>query len=261
MAKTNGVKAVKEQSVKLSPFYATDIEKDELIELRNSFKFDDIDKLPQVVVLLAGPPGVGKTHTACTMAKEGPVYILDTEQRAAIVARKFKQMGHQVHLKVCRTYQDLVVGVKAINKLNQPGTIVFDSGTDLSVFTEIAYLKRTRLEKVYPMFNWGDVYAMSNALIDEAKFGGHKIVVTARVKEKYVNDKPTGEIVPKVYDPVLYKADVSILWKDRTSTPELYKNGQDRDLAIPVPESINLPEFINHLINLSTTKSIKSAKG
>jgi DNA polymerase III delta prime subunit len=256
MANKNGVKT-KEQPVRLSPFYATEYEKDQLIKMRDNFAFDDVEKLPQVVVLLAGPPGVGKTHTACTMTKGGPVYILDTEQRAAIVARKFKQAGREVYLKVCRTYQDLVVSVKAINRLNKPGTIIFDSGTDLSVFTEIAYLERTRLEKVFPLFNWGEVYAMSNALIDEAKLGGHKIVITARVKERYVNDKPSGEIVPKVYDPVLYKADVSILWKDRTAQPELYKNGQAKDLSIPVPENIDLPDFINQLINLS----IKTKKG
>jgi hypothetical protein len=248
MAKSNGA-GTKERSVKLSPYYATETEKQQLIEMRNSFEFDDVEKLPQVLILLAGPPGVGKTHTACTMSKEGPIYILDTEQRAAIVARKFKRLSREIYLKVCRSYQDLVVAVKAVNKLKKPGTIVFDSGSDLSVFTEIAYLTRTKMEKVYPMFNWGDVYSMSNAVIDEAKSGGHKLVVTARVKERYINDKPSGEIVPRIYDPILYKADVSILWKDQKAKPELIKNGQSKNLEITVPEDLNLPEFVNQLIN------------
>jgi hypothetical protein len=247
------------KSVKLSPFYSTDAERQKLVERRDSFGFDDVDKLPQVVVLLSGPPGVGKTHAACTMASEGPVYILDTEQRAAMVARKFKRLGKEIYLKVCRNYSDLVVAAKAINKLKQPGTVVVDSGTDLSVFSEIAYLERTRAEKVFPLFNWGEVYAMCNALIDEIKLGGHRLIITSRVKEKYANDKPTGEVVPKVYDPVLYKADVSILWKDRTAKPELYK-GSIKNADVPIPEDIDLPALVNEIINSSVQVPLRKVQ-
>jgi hypothetical protein len=211
---------------KTSPYFDTEAEKQELLARRDAFKFSTFEDSPKLVVLVAGREGSGKTHLALTMSENEPVYLLDTEYRGQIVARKFKA---NVRFAVVKNFIDLVVAVKHILKHQQPGTIVIDSGSDLQTFAEIAYLERTKMEKVYPIFNWSEVWGMCNALIDDIKFSQKfNLVVTARVKEEYAGDKPTGQIVPRIYSTLPYKADVVLQFgNDKERKLHVMKNGFD----------------------------------
>jgi len=131
-----------------------------------SFKFNEIDDSNKLVVLIAGKEGSGKTHLSCTMSEIEPVYLIDTEYRAHIVIRKFSN----VKFATAKNYNELVVAVQHIIKYQAPGTIVLDSGSDLQTFAEIEYLERTQRDKVYPIFNWGEVYKLCNAVLDDIKF-------------------------------------------------------------------------------------------
>jgi len=246
----------KEFSVKSSPYYKDDEEKAALIAARDSFKFDEPDKLPSSFIMLSGPEKVGKTHTACTMADIGPVYILDTEQRAQFVVKYFRKQKKDVSYVVCRDYNDIVIATKGITKNYPQGTIVIDSGSDLQTFAEIKYLDRTRAEKIYPIFNWADVWAMCNAIIDDIKRARFNLVVTTRVKEEYSNDKPTGQMVPRIYSALPYKSDLMIMWrgKGKTSKPEIIANGFTGDLSIELPVDINLPKLIKQIGEQTTNQ-------
>jgi len=235
-----------------NPFYKDEKERNALSARIASFSFSEADKMPKTVVLVAGKEGSGKTHLACTMNALGPVYLIDTEYRAQIVTQKFPN----VKFTVARCYADLVVAVKHITKHEAPGTIVLDSGSDLQTFSEIEYLERSEKEKVGMPWNWAEVWRLCNAIIDEVKFSrSFNLVVTARLKEEYANDKGTGKFVPRVYSVLPYKADIMLQF---TGTKMLVtKNGfkEQRPIPVEVDSKATLPDIINQLSGQTVTPS------
>jgi len=230
---------------KPSPFYKNDKERQLLIQERDAFRFDDSPPDCKLVLLLAGREGAGKTHLACTMSELGPVYLIDTEYRAQIVTRKFRN----VKVAVAKNFMEMVVVVKHILKHQAPGTIVIDSGSDLQTFAEIEYLERTEKEKVGMPWNWAEVWRLCNALIDDIKFSRNfHLVVTARMKEEYLNDKPTGQMVPRIYSTLPYKADMVFnvsAGKERKVL--VTKNGFTGELGAVLTGDQNLPVIISRL--------------
>jgi hypothetical protein len=231
--------------VKPSPYYQNERELARLIEMRDAFRFSEAEAMPKLVALIAGREGSGKTHLACTMSEIGPVYLLDTEYRGQIVTRKFRN----VKFAVIKSYEELVVAVKHILKHQAPGTIVLDSGSDLQTFAEIKYLERTEREKVGMPWNWAEVWRLCNAIIDDIRFSERfHLVITARLKEEYLNEKATGQMIPRVYSPLPYKADVILQFngpKERKIT--VTKNGFTGELDTPVESQANLPALIRQL--------------
>jgi len=230
---------------KPNPFYRNDKERQELTAQRDAFKFSDPNETPKFVALIAGKEGSGKTHLACSMSELGPVYLIDTEYRAQIVTRKFKN----VKFALVRNFTEMIVAIKHIIKYQPVGTIIIDSGSDLQTFAEIEYLDRTKMEKVYPTFNWADVWAMCNAIIDEIRFSKKfNLIVTSRVKEEYIGDKPTGQIVPRIYQTLPYKADVVLQFgnaKERKLA--ITKNGFTGDLSPAIQRTDTLASIIKRL--------------
>ncbi|MFZ4622374.1 MAG: AAA family ATPase [Bacteroidota bacterium] len=231
---------------KPNPYYSNEKEREELNRMSLSFAFNEIEEHPKTVILIAGKEGSGKTHLACTMSEKGPVYLIDTEYRAQIVTRKFKN----VKFATVKNYKELVVAVKHILTTQPPGTIVIDSISDLQTFAEIEYLDRTKKEAVYPIFNWGDVYALCNAIIDDIKFSGKfNLVLTARVKEEYIGDKPTGKMLPRVYLSVPYKSDIVLQFSNDSKSLSLNKNGYTGNLDVPIKKGQSLPSILDVVNN------------
>lgn len=227
--------------MKPNPFYKDDKERQDLTKRRDTFSFHTPEEEPKLLVLLAGREGTGKTHLACTMNELGPVYLIDTEYRAQIVTRKFQN----VRLALAKNYLEIVVAVKHILKYQPPGTIIIDSGSDLQTFAEIEYLERTEKEKVGMPWNWAEVWRLCNALIDEIRSSQRfNLVVTARVKDEYVNEKPTGQLIPRIYSTLPYKADIVLQFTGKKHKAGLTKNGFSGDLAAPISETMSLPEII-----------------
>jgi hypothetical protein len=230
---------------KPSPFYRSEKERQELVLLRDNFTFYDPEEQSKLVAVIAGREGSGKTHLACTMCEAGPVYLLDTEYRAQIVTRKFKG----VKFAPVKSYVELVVAVKHILKHQPPGTIIIDSASDLQTFSEIEYLERSEKERVGMPWNWSEVWRLCNAIIDDIKVSQRfDLVLTARVKEEYAGDKPTGQIIPRIYSTLPYKADVVVQYgTDKERRLQLVKNGYSGDLTVQVGRDMSLPEIVKRL--------------
>jgi hypothetical protein len=238
---------VKEENImsKPNPFYKNEKERQELMAKRDNFKFSDPDEAPKLVILIAGKEGSGKTHLACTMNELGQVYLIDTEYRAQIVTRKF----NNIKFSTAKNFEELVIAVKHIIKYQQPGTIVIDSGSDLQTFSEIEYLERSEKDKVGMPWNWAEVWRLCNAVIDDIKLSQKfNLVITARVKEEYINDKPSGQIVPRIYSTLPYKADVVLQFgNDKERKLQVTKNGFTGNLTLAIQKTDSLPTIINKL--------------
>jgi len=228
-----------------NPYYRNNKEKEELIKKRDSFTFDEVEKLPKLVILIAGREGVGKTHLACTMSELGPVYLIDTEYRAQIVTRKFSN----VKFAVTKSYKDMVIAVKHILHSHPPGTIILDSGSDLQTFSEIEYLERSEKEKVGMPWNWAEVWRLCNAVIDDIKFSQQfHLVITSRLKEEYNGDKPTGKQIPRIYSTLPYKSDIVLQFTEsRDRTCNIIKNGFTGESSTSLTANKSLPQIIREL--------------
>ena len=115
---------------------------DSVTSIDSSMEFSTPEELlsEEVVyrVLIFGNPGTGKTHFAESMP--GPVYILDSENRAKIIIGKFKNKDgtqKRIYVKQWRTQDDLElyieIAIKALNnhyaETGERGTLVVDSYT------------------------------------------------------------------------------------------------------------------------------------
>jgi hypothetical protein len=230
---------------KPSPFYKNDKERQELIVRRDSFAFSEPASMPKIVALIAGREGSGKTHLACTMNELGPVYLIDTEYRAQIVTAKFTN----VKFALAKNFMEMVIAVKHILKSQPSGTIVIDSGSDLQTFAEIEYLERSEKEKVGMPWNWSEVWRLCNAIIDDVRFSQNfHLVLTSRVKEEYANDRPTGQIIPRIYSTLPYKADVVLQYgMDKERKLQVMKNGFTGEQGNFILKGTNLPQIIRSL--------------
>jgi hypothetical protein len=227
------------------PYYQNEKEHRELIANCESFKFNEVDDSSKLVVLIAGKEGSGKTHLSCTMSEIEPVFLIDSEYRAHIVTRKFSN----VKFATAKNYNELVVAVQHIIKYQAPGTIVLDSGSDLQTFAEIEYLERSQKDKVGMPWNWAEVWRLCNKIIDDIKFAQKfNLIITARMKEEYQNDRPTGNMIPRLYNSLPYKADVVLQFtNDKAKKLVLTKNGFTGDLTVPISERFSLPKILNLL--------------
>jgi hypothetical protein len=184
------------------------------------------------------------------------VYLIDTEYRAQIVTKKFTN----VKFTTAKNYLELVVAVKHILSVQQPGTIIIDSGSDLQTFAEIEYLERSEKDKVGMPWNWSEVWRLCNALIDEIKFSKKfNLIITARMKDEYVGEKSTGKQIPRIYAPLPYKADIILQFaNDKTRKITISKNGFTGNLTQVISSSDSLPHIVASLNDCCESLSAKS---
>lgn len=219
--------------------------KDSSIKTEN--EYINQEEKTKLVILISGREGKGKTHLASTIASEEPAYLIDTEYRASIVTRKFSN----IKVLQAKNYSELKSSVQFIVKNEPAGTIIIDSASDLQIFAEIEYLNQTFKDKVGMPWNWSNVWKLCNEVIDEIKYSNKfNLILTSRVKEEYINDKPTGKLIPRIYSTLPYKADIMLQFSEDPK-PKLIvtKNGFTNKKCEPLDSSLNLSQIIRLLAN------------
>lgn len=182
------------------------------------FKFEDLPPT-RPFVLLSGTQGVGKTHLALTLSNHTDVFLLDTELRGNIVARKFPKVKYAQ----IKSYLQLLGIVDHIIKNYDKGFIVIDSASDIQQLAEVRYKQVAKVEKIWPQYIWAQIYDMCDEIIKKVRDSNFGLILTSRMKEEYINDKATGNLLPRVYNRLPYNVDIML---------ELYKEKDKRKLIV-----------------------------
>lgn len=223
--------------------YASAEEAALVAERVKTFAFDE-DPPSANTILLVGEDGSGKTHFACTMKELGPVYILDTELRADKVATVM--FGIKTIVRVY-DYIGMYAAVRGIiAKFKPPGTIVFDSGTDLTKFAGQRFMDEAKLDKIYPVVLYDEVYRKCDAVYNACRRAGFNVVITGQMKDEYVGENRTGKMIPKIYNRLFYTADITVLC-NKDKTKKLLKRPYGIDMEYPFKLETTLPKLINDL--------------
>jgi len=222
-------------------------EEESIRKLTSTFEFETEENHADII-LIGADTGEGKTHLACTMSEVMPVAIGDTEMRASIVTNKFKDSAFPIQRKTIRTYLEtlsfLYAAIKYFKTLGKKGCIVLDSVTEVQQFAEEYYKEVAKLEKVWPQYLWAQIYSYCDNIIKIVKDSGNTLVMTSKVKEKYVNDKPTGELVYRTYHRYPYLSDIAFMLDHEKPLLRVTKDGYWQDLKQEIPRTLSLPQII-----------------
>lgn len=216
-------------------------------------EWDEIPTKPAELpftVLVEGAQGAGKTHFSMTFPE--PIFILDTENRADVVAAKFA--GYKkVYRKRVATFNELRQTLVQLVFEHESGTIVIDSGSDLQAMAELEYLEEAKVERIFPTYIWGRVWDKMDNMLKAIRERGFYCVITGRLRDEYKNDERTGYQVLEGYKKLPYRADIHLrLLGDNTA--EVYKNGFRNDPIeqVKVLEAPSYSEIMDKLILAET---------
>lgn len=184
-----------------------------------------------VVSMYYGGPGSGKTYNA--MHYPGPLFIVDTDNRSMIVYDQVLRQ-HQDKMEVFmtspKTWEDFheavdlfmsnvgemgkspqwVIDNQEVSKSYFKPTIIIDSASSLIQLAQEFYMRKEKVVSLVEAFQWTDV----NRIIDERIFAlrdtAANIVLTAQVKDEFIEEKRTGDKVIDCYKRLPYWCDVVI---------------------------------------------------
>jgi len=168
-----------------------------------SFSPDPMPEEIPISVDIAGEKDMGKTHFAATFPPK--CLFLDNELKAPIVLRKFKARGIEHIWKKVKSFRDIREGVYwAIDSGDEIKTVVFDSGALLQKLAVIEWSEEhggkkpiviDKITGTVSTYLYAQVYEKIDSLITLLKDNGKNIVVTSRMKDEWIMDKPTGRRV------------------------------------------------------------------
>jgi hypothetical protein len=195
------------------------------------------DKKPEKITLpivftIIAPPKTGKTYYACTCPERVVIYSFDLGAKIVVARPEFKGKdivvreyplpivdsvqgkGQQEDIKTVwdafsKDYQKDIADPKV-------NTLVIDTGTHLYEIARIARSKELGQTNLL-QHQYGDVYARIRALIQRARLANKSLVITHHVRDKYVDDKNTGEVEQDGCKIIPGEADV-VMWLTKKTT-------------------------------------------
>ena len=171
-----------------------------------------------LMIELIGEPAVGKTHLASSFPKP---FVIDTtpKMEARAIVAKVLGEGWNERYAAIRDYRELLRAVDAATKREDVATVVIDTGADLQSLAASEYLRRKReeehkeRERVLPV-EYGRVRDMvDNEIINRVIRAEKNLILTAQMKDEYVEGKKTGRRVRDGYPRANYLSDIRILIK------------------------------------------------
>jgi len=160
--------------------------------------------IPNIIVSINGMPKSGKTHLALTFPK--PLCIFSLDIGIERVLPKFQ--GQEIEVKTYdipiqdtlhprpyaqKFWKEFTSDYQQATESKVYKTIVVDTGTALYELARHAYAEELGIKNLLPQL-YGEVYTRLSALILKARVLGINVVWTHHLREKYIDDKNTGEL-------------------------------------------------------------------
>jgi hypothetical protein len=152
-------------------------------------------------------PKSGKTFLALSFPKPLIIFSLDIgiervlrnltpEEQAQITVKTYNipivdTMRPQPYAQ--KFWREMTKDYEDALKLGTYKTIVVDTGTLLYELARHAYAEELGIKNLMPVM-YGEVYTRLSALILKARLAGMNVVWTHYLREKYIDDKNTGEL-------------------------------------------------------------------
>ena len=185
---------------------------------------------PNEILLAVGPEGTGKTYLAATAP--GPIYVIGTEAGHEVVTLAKHFPDKEIHHLAIEPENEedsapeiwfgswwekdrvLMNGIKELESAPH-GTVVIDSASDLLGIAAASYnVQFQRGDDPIPPLYYGQIYSLLQGWVGRLR-KSHNVVLTARTKKKYVDDKKTDEDKIDLWKTGPYMAD-SVVWMSKS---------------------------------------------
>ena len=158
---------------------------------------------PNLVTVIAGLPKTGKTHLALTFPEPVKIYSFDVRGAEPIAKAKFEGKHIDVEKVMPPVLDTLHPKPYAMNLLDyikaqyeddttKYKTIVFDTATVLWEIVRHAWVEKCGRQNLMPR-DYGEPNSNMTWFLMQAAVLGVNLVSLNYIKEKYVDEKPTGE--------------------------------------------------------------------
>jgi hypothetical protein len=161
-----------------------------------------------VLVEIIGEPESGKSHLSLLFPRP---FLLDTtvKQEALPIIRKL-HTDWEKRYKPVRSWEDLEKEVESAVAREDVATIVFDTSMDLQDLAAIHWLKEKKKESVFPITQYKHVRDKIDVIINQVQKAEKNMVVTAGMKDEYIQDKKTGKRIRDGYARMPQQADIRL---------------------------------------------------
>jgi len=206
------------------------------------------------VIIVSGTEGAGKTDWAIRNMP-GPLYLLDTEgehnlHTAREVAREVGKQIYGFAIETDPTQRPAKLWFSGSTGLWQqiedagialrdapPGTFILDSGSDvLAMVISQLNVDWDRGNDAFPPMLYGQVYGVLSSFISSIR-RQHNVVITAKIKEIWRDNKPTGKFERSIWNTAEYLAEHLITIR-MNGTERLYdfrRKKQPNVVTLPYP--------------------------
>ena len=174
-------------------------------------------KIPLLVEVI-GEPAVGKTHFSLTFPQP---FLIDTTPKAEamVIVMKLHKDWKKRYVNATR-YEELVSAVEEAVRREDVKTVIIDTGADLQAIAAKHYLEMKKRQGLMPV-EYGRVRDMVDQQIIRRVIESEKnLVVTAQVKDEYIDGQKTGRKIRDGYPRLPHMADIELqIILDKEASP------------------------------------------
>ena len=204
--------------------------------------------VPNILTSVSGLAKTGKSHFALSFP--APIVIFNFDIGLEPILKKFankdvrifeypmpimdsaRGQGFQKDLK--GIWDKFIDDVRITNEDTEVPTVVIDTWTAVYQIAQAARACELGQQCILK-HQFGDVFARLRSICHRTRIAGQNLVLTTYLKEKYVNDQPTGEMVLAGWGET--EAQVDVVLRIRRDTKIVPKEGKKNIIVAEIKDN------------------------